>query len=39
MGFNSREIVKNPVLYLIVFAIGVSMRLFNLTDSLWLDEI
>lgn len=39
MDFSSKDIFKNPLLYLIVFTIGISMRLFNLTDSLWLDEI
>ena len=30
---------KNPLLYLIILILGIGMRLFNLTDGLWLDEI
>ncbi len=39
MDFSSKNIYKNPLLYLIIFAIGIFMRSFNLNDSLWLDEI
>ena len=35
----SEETFKNPLLYIIILIIGFGMRLVNLTDGLWLDEI
>lgn len=39
MNTLSQETFKNPILYLVILIIGTGMRLFNLTNGLWLDEI
>lgn len=39
MKIFTEETFKNPFLYLIILIIGIGLRLINLTNGLWLDEI
>ena len=33
------KLYKSPILYVIIICLGISLRLFNINDGLWLDEI